>query len=303
MNTTALNAAAKADAKHRAVPRPLLALVLLCLLGVAAQASAQSYLRVVSWNTLHAGWSGQQNWNAYAGQIWNQFGSASNSPNGVDLVFAQEVMYADSAASIASALNAVSGFTWDYRVTDAIGRSSYKERYAVFFRTDRVQLLSSTVWTDTGDLFEREPQIVRVRHIQTGADYTFINWHTVFGTTSQRQAEIQQIASVFQSVQNASGSDQDVILVGDHNRDATSPWWTTLTGVSPTVSWRVNELTSINTSCAYANRYDHFWLQASYVSEYSSSGRDYIADMCAFRNGVSDHAPVWISFYSTADTD
>lgn len=283
--------------------RPVLAIFVACLLMFAGQASAQAYLRVVSWNMLHAGWSGQQDWNGYAGQIWNNNGSAAGAANGVDLVFGQEVMYAESAASVASALTAVSGYTWDYRVTEAIGRSSYKERYAVFFRTDRVQLLSSTVWTDTGDKFEREPQIVKVRHIQTGADYTFINWHTVFGTTAERQAEIQQIASVFNAIQNGSSSDQDVILVGDHNRDATSPWWTTLTAVSPTVSWRVNELTSINTSCAFASRYDHFWMQNNYVTEYSTSGRDYIADMCAFRNGLSDHAPIYISFYSTADTD
>jgi endonuclease/exonuclease/phosphatase family metal-dependent hydrolase len=269
----------------------------------ATQASAQSYLRVVSWNMLHAGWSGQQDWNAYASQIWNQFGSTSTSANGVDLVFGQEVMYAESAASVAAALTTISGFTWDYRVTAAIGRSSYKERYAVFFRTDRVQLLSESVWVDTGDKFEREPQIVKVRHIQTGADYTFINWHTIFGTTAERQAEVQQIASVFQSIQNGSSSDQDVILVGDHNRDATSPWWANLTATTPTVSWRVNELTSINTSCAFASRYDHFWMQNSYVTEYSTSGRDYIANMCDFRNGVSDHAPIYISFYSTADTD
>lgn len=281
----------------------ILAMLAAGLLLFAGQAAAQSYLRVVSWNMLHAGWSGQQDWNGYARQIWNNYGSTAGAANGVDLVFGQEVMYAESAASIASALTAVSGYTWDYRVTAAIGRSSYKERYAVFFRTDRVQLLSSTVWSDSGDKFEREPQIVKVRHIQTGADYTFINWHTVFGTTAQRQAEIQQIASVFASIQNGSSSDQDVILLGDQNRDATSPWWATLTAVSPTVSWRVNELTSINASCGFANRYDHFWMQNNHVTEYSTSGRDYIADMCAFRNGLSDHAPVYISFYSTADTD
>jgi hypothetical protein len=268
-----------------------------------SQVSAQSYLRVVSWNMLHAGWSGQQNWNAYASQIWTNFGSAAGAANGVDLVFGQEVMYAESAASIAAALTSVSGYTWDYRVTSAVGRSSYKERYAVFFRPDRVQLLSESLWVDTGDKFEREPQIVKVRHIQTGADYTFINWHTVFGTTAQRQVEVQQIASVFQSVQNGSSSDQDVILVGDHNREATSPWWASLTATSPTVSWKVNELTSINSSCAFASAYDHFWMQNSYVTEYSTSGRDYISSMCTFRNDVSDHAPIYISFYSTADTD
>lgn len=283
--------------------RLLAAISVLLFLTFAQQASAQSYLRVVSWNMLHAGWSGQQNWNGYAGQIWNNFGSTAGAANGVDLVFGQEVMYPQSAASVAAALSAVSGFTWDYRVTPAIGRSSYKESYAVFFRTDRVQLLSATVWTDTGDKFEREPQIVKVRHIQTGADYTFINWHAIFGTTAERQLEIQQIASVFASIQNGSGSDQDVILLGDHNREATSTWWSALTGLSPVVSYRVNDLTSINTSCAFASAYDHFWFQSSYVSEYSTSGRDYIADMCGFRNGLSDHAPVYVSLYSTADTD
>lgn len=283
--------------RHAAV---LLGLVFACS---AFGAQAQSYLRTVSWNTLHAGWSGQQDWNAYARQLWQQHGTSASSPNGIDLAFAQEVMYAESAASINAALETVSGVDWDYRVSAAIGRSSYKERYAVFFRTDRVQLLSATVWADSGDKFEREPQIVRVRDLQSGADYSFINWHTVFGTTAQRQAEIAEIANVFKAVQNESGSDQDVVLLGDHNRDATSPWWTALTGVSPTVSWRVNDKTSINTSCAFANAYDHFWFQASYVSEFSSAGRDYIADMCAFRNGVSDHAPVFMNLYSTADTD
>ncbi len=283
--------------------RRIVAILGLCILLFGAQASAQSYLRVVSWNMLHAGWSGQQDWNAYAGQIWNNYGSVAGAGNGADLVFAQEVMYAESASSLAAALTAVSGFAWDYRVTAAIGRSSYKERYAVFFRTDRVQLLSATVWADSGDKFEREPQIVKIRHTQTGADYTFINWHTVFGTTAERQAEVQLIGAVFKSIQDGSSSDQDVILVGDHNRDATSPWWVNLTSLAPAVGYRVNELTSINASCAFASRYDHFWMQNSYVTEYSDSGRDYIANMCTFRNGVSDHAPIYLSLYSTADTD
>jgi endonuclease/exonuclease/phosphatase family metal-dependent hydrolase len=285
--------------------RVVAAVVLLVLASVFNVSKAQSgaYLRVASWNTLHAGWSGQTDWNGYASQLWRNFGTNGSSTNGVDLVFAQEVMYAESAASISAALKAASGVNWDYRVTAAIGRSSYKERYAVFFRTDRVQLLSSTVWSDAGDVFEREPQIVRVRQIATGADFTFINWHTVFGTTAERQAEIQAIASVFQSVQSQYSTDQDVILLGDHNRDATSPWWSNLTTLSPAVSWRVNDLTSINASCAFANAYDHFWFQQSYVSEFSSAVRDYIADMCAFRNGLSDHAPINLTLYSTSDTD
>lgn len=272
------------------------------LVLLSGSALAGSYLRVVSWNTLHAGWSGSTDWAGYARQVWDTFGSTSTATNGADVFFAQEIMYAESAASIASALTARSGYTWDYRVTEAIGRSNYKERYAVFFRPDRVQILSHYVWNDTGDYFEREPQIVRLRHVQTGEDYTFINWHTIFGETAQRQAEIERIATVFSSIQASVSSDQDVILLGDHNRDATSAWWSKLTSLSPTVSYKVNDYTSINSSCAWANRYDHFWFQAAYVSEYSNSGRDYISDMCVLRD-LSDHAPIWLSMYSSADTD
>lgn len=278
--------------------------VLACVLALAAApAWAGAYLRVASWNMLHAGWSGQTNWNGYANQLWRNFGSTSSSPNGIDVVFAQEVMYAESAASIAAALKTVSGVNWDYRVTHAIGRSSYKERYAVFFRTDRVELISATVWNDTNDVFEREPQIVRLRQIANGADYTFINWHTVFGTTASREAEIRAIAGVFDAVQASSSTDQDVILVGDHNRDATSPWWSNLVGLTPAVAWKVNDLTTINTSCAFANPYDHFWFQPIHVTEFSSAGRDYIGDMCTFRNDVSDHAAINLTLYATADTD
>jgi len=273
-----------------------------CLLVVSGTASAAAYLRVMSWNTLHAGYNGSTDWSNYAAQAWNDYGTTAAAANGVDVIFAQEVMYDTAAASLATALTAISGFTWDFRVTVPIGRSSYKERYAVLFRTDRVQVLSHSVWTDTGDKFEREPHIVKLRQIQTGADFTFINWHTVFGQTAERQAEIQQIATVFSSIQSGSSSDQDVILLGDHNRDATSPWWATLKAVSPVVGFRVNDLTSINTSCAFANAYDHFWYQATHVTEYSSSGRDYIANMCTLRD-LSDHAPIFLQLYSASDTD
>jgi len=273
-----------------------------CLLALSSAAPAAAYLRVLSWNTLHAGYTNSTDWPGYAAQAWNDFGTTAAAANGVDVIFAQEVMYDTAAVSLANALTAISGVTWDYRVTAPIGRSSYKERYAVLFRTDRVTLLSSTVWTDTGDKFEREPQIVKLRQIQTGADFTFINWHTVFGETAARQAEIAQIASVFSSVQSGSSSDQDVILLGDHNRDATSPWWANLTALSPVVSYRVNDLTSINTSCAFASAYDHFWFQASHVSEFSSAGRDYAASMCTLRD-ISDHAPIFLNLYSSSDTD
>ncbi|MCB2155122.1 endonuclease/exonuclease/phosphatase family protein [bacterium] len=284
----------------------LLTAIVATALVLPSNLFAGSYLRVLSWNARHMGWSGETNWSGYADQAWEDFGSSSSAGNGVDVIFLQEVMYSSSASSFASAMTSRSGVTWSYKVTSAIGRSSYKERYAVVYRTDRVSILSQYVWSDSGDKFEREPQIVKLRHKNTGADYTFINWHCIWGTTTQRKAEINAIADVFKSIQNASSSDQDVILLGDFNRNATSSYFSRLKStsvISPQVSYKVNSNTTINSSCAFANPYDHFFMQTAYVTEYSSAGRDYISGMCTFRNNLSDHAPIWLKLYSTSDTD
>lgn len=278
--------------------------VLLVVLVMPSFAHAAAYLRVVSWNLRHEGWAAERTYTDDAKQIWNQFGSSSSSTNGCDLVFLQEVMDPAAASAIASALTAVSGTSWSYKVTPLLGRSSYKEAYAVLYRTGTVTLLSSSVYSDSGDVFEREPQIVKVRLSATGEDFTFINWHTLWGTATERQVELNAIDTVFKSVQNASTSDQDVILVGDHNAACSSTMWNDFkASVSPTVSCKLDVLTTLNSSGGWANAYDHFWLQGTYVTEFSSAGRDYVANTADFSTRLSDHAPVWLRLYSSGSTD
>ncbi|WP_224244753.1 endonuclease/exonuclease/phosphatase family protein [Hyalangium gracile] len=282
----------------------LLRAVLCCALVVPTLAQAGAYLRVVSWNLRHEGWSGEQTYLDDAKQIWNQYGSNSASTNGCDLVFLQEVMDTSVPASIASALTQLSGKTWSVAVTPLLGRSSYKEAYAVLYRTDVVTLLSSSVWSDTGDVFEREPQIVKVRQVATAEDFTFINWHTLFGTEAERAAELAAIHTVFNSVQAGSTSDQDVILLGDHNAPGTSAWWNTFkASVSPAVSCKLDVATTLNTSGGFVNAYDHFWMQSTYVTEFSSAVRDYVASTTDFVTRLSDHAPVNLKLYSSSSTD
>ncbi|GHG80325.1 deoxyribonuclease I [Comamonas sp. JC664] len=285
------------------LPSFLLRVVVLVVLAVPTLAQAGSYLRVVSWNLRHEGWTAEQTYREDAEQIWRQYGANANSNNGCDLVFLQEVMNVNVVPAIVAELNAVSGVKWGYAQTPLIGRSSYKEIYAVLYREDTVALLSSSVHADPGDKFEREPQVVRVRHTRTGADYTFINWHTVWGNLPDRDAEVRNIGAVFKSVQDASSTDQDVILVGDHNMACTSASWSNLVSLSPTVACRLDVATTINLSGGYVNAYDHFWMQPAYVTEFSAAGRDYIADTRDFVTRLSDHAPIYLTLYSTSDTD
>jgi endonuclease/exonuclease/phosphatase family metal-dependent hydrolase len=271
--------------------------------AVPSLAQAGAYLRVVSWNLRHEGWTDEQTYLEDAKQLWNQYGGNSTSPNGCDLVFLQEVMNTSVMPAIAQALTQVSGVSWTYAQTPLIGRSSYKEIYAVLYRTDRVALLSSTVHPDPDDVFEREPHIVQVRHTSTGADFTFINWHAIWGTAAERDVEVRHIDSVFKAVQDGSGSDQDVILVGDHNMGCTAASWSELAALSPAVSCKLDVATTLNLSGGYVSAYDHFWLQGSYVTEFSSAGRDYVSNTVDFSTRLSDHAPVYVTLYSSSDTD
>jgi endonuclease/exonuclease/phosphatase family metal-dependent hydrolase len=277
--------------------------LVLSVLVLPTLARAGAYLRVVSWNLRHEGWAAEQTYLDDAKQLWEQFGANSNSNNGCDLVFLQEVMNPTAATAIAQNLTQVSGVSWTAVVTPLIGRSSYKEAYAVLYRADTVSLVSSTVWNDVGDKFEREPQVVKVRHVPTGADYTFLNWHTVWGVAADRKLEAEAIDDVFASVQASSSTDQDVILVGDHNMACTHASWAQLKAVSPAVTCKLDVATTLNTSGGFANPYDHFWMQDAYVTEFSSTGRDYIANTKDFVTRLSDHAPVWLSLYSNSDTD
>jgi len=283
----------------------LMRLAVVALLVSSGLALAAPQLRVVSWNLRHEGWSGETNYPEDAAQLWNQYGASSSSPNGIDVVFLQEVMYPSAAQGIANALSELSGVPWTYSVTHAIGRSSYKECYAVVYRPDVVTLVSSSVYADVNDVFEREPQIVKLQVNDTLADYTFINWHTVFGTTTARQKEIDSIPQVFSAIQASSTGDRDIILLGDFNVSATSSWWAgmnNLNRVSPQIGYRVNEKTTVNSSGGYVSPYDHFWFQPEEVTEAVESGRDYVASPLALY-GLSDHAPIWLTLYATGDDD
>lgn len=284
----------------------------LCLLGSIALlcptvTQAASTLRVISWNLRREGQSGDTNPSGVATQAWTNFGTASNSPNGFDVIFCQEVMNATVATDIKNALNTASGVTWAVAQVGPLGRTSYKEYYACIYRTDRVALISNGTWTDSADIFDREPQIVRLRDTSTSADYTFLNFHTYYGNGgSDIQNEIKLLPQPFNGAQAITTADQDVILLGDTNLNGTHAAWNNLystANVSPAVTNKYNGLTSLNTSGGYVNPYDHFLMQAANVTEFSTCDRDYIANTTTFVADLSDHAPIWLKLYSTADTD
>lgn len=278
------------------------AALLALALALPGLAHAGSTLRVVTWNLRHEGWSGDQDYLGDAEQIWFEFGGAASSPNGADLAFLQEVMDVTVPTKIANDLTSISGFTWVGVASDRVGRSSYKESYGMVYRPDRVDVVSAALYNDVGDLFEREPWVVKIRDHRTLADFTFLDWHAVFGTSTQRAAELRQIATAFLDVQNADATDQDVILLGDHNAPCISAWWATVKAI-PGMSCMFDGPTTLNSKGGWASAYDHVWIQTQYTTELSSIGRDYVQDPASYVGLLSDHAPVDFKLYSRSDTD
>lgn len=113
---------------------------------------------------------------------------------------------------------------------------------------------------------------------------------------------------MFQAIQDAEPSEQDVILVGDFNRE---PDDTQSFGALRAVpSMRALFAEPMKSHIRESSLYDNIWLQSNHVREYTGvSGidkfdeTDFGNDDDAANLAVSDHRPVWAEFETGVDDD
>ncbi|MYE88317.1 hypothetical protein F4X33_04895 [Candidatus Poribacteria bacterium] len=199
------------------------------------------------------------------------------------------------------------GRNYDYLISPPVG-ATVKERYAFLFDSEIVNVIEDgEVFPDPNDVFLREPYYATFR---AGLfDFTTIATHVVYGKlVGPRQKEVQELAKVFQAVQNADASEQDVILLGDFNREPkdqvaygpllTIPFMTYLFDLPLKSHIRDSSL------------YDNILFQTNYVMEYTGEHGierfdeiDFGNDDKAANLAVSDHRPVWAKFYANVDDD
>ncbi|MCH8293357.1 helix-hairpin-helix domain-containing protein [Candidatus Poribacteria bacterium] len=199
------------------------------------------------------------------------------------------------------------GRDYDYQISEPVGRG-VKERYAYLYDAALVEVVEAgQIYDDPQDLFIREPYYATFRASQF--DFTIIAIHVIWGdTVAQRRAEILQLDDVYRAVQDRDPLEQDILLVGDFNRE-------------PDDTESYADLTEIDSMIALFNLpqrshikdtslYDNIWMQTHYVTEYTgTSGIDRF-DEIAFNNNdelanlaVSDHRPVWAEFRIDMDDD
>ena len=115
------------------------------------------------------------------------------------------------------------GTAYDYQFSPAVGRG-VKERCAFLYKKERVSVIRpGELYPDTADGkddFIRDPYWATFRAGEF--DFSVIAVHVIWGErVAQRKAEVKALADVYKYVQAANGAEEDVLLVGDFNRNPT----------------------------------------------------------------------------------
>ena len=202
------------------------------------------------------------------------------------------------------------GKAYQYQLSPAVGRG-VKERYAFLYREDLVDVVEQgELYPDAADgidNFSRDPYWATFRAGEF--DFSVIAVHVIWGdTVGPRKAEVRALADVYRYVQEANGVEEDVLLVGDFNRnpndaEAYSP---IMAIPSMTRLFDLPQKSHIRDSSLY----DNIFFQTDFVTEYLGiSGidkfdeTDFGNDDKAANLAVSDHRPVWAVFGTNLEDD
>ena len=206
-----------------------------------------------------------------------------------------------------------SGAEYGYLISEPVGRvgSPHKECYAFLYYKGRVSVVTDGALypdaADGTDTFVRDPYWATFRAGRF--DFSVIVVHVVWGdSVGARQAEVKAMGSVYRYVQEANGAEDDVLLVGDFNRNPTDieAYSHIMAIPSMTCLFHFPQKSHIRDSSLY----DNIFFQTDSLTEYLGvSGidkfdeTDFGNDDRAASLAVSDHRPVWAVFSMVQDDD
>jgi endonuclease/exonuclease/phosphatase family metal-dependent hydrolase len=195
----------------------------------------------------------------------------------------------------------------DSRYLDALGEERvYHEMCAFLYDSSFIQCVAAGKIYDDSTFF-RKPYYANFR--ARNFDFTIIGIHVIWGdTVEERRKEIKRLADVYRVIQDGDTKENDVILVGDFNRnpDDDLAW-----GPLRSISSMINLFNLPEKSMIWdTNLYDNIWFQSAYASEYTLDHAIVRFDETDFNNdddaanlAVSDHRPVWALFRTDTDDD
>jgi endonuclease/exonuclease/phosphatase family metal-dependent hydrolase len=202
------------------------------------------------------------------------------------------------------------GKAYQYQLSPAVGRG-VKERYAFLYKEDLVSVISrGELYPDAADGkddFSRDPYWATFRAGEF--DFSVITVHVIWGdTVGPRKAEVRALADVYRYVQEVNGAEEDVLLVGDFNRNPNDAESYSQIMAIPSMI-RLFEFPQ-KSHIRDSSLYDNIFFQKNHVKEYlNRSGidrfdeTDFGNDDKAANLAVSDHRPVWAVFSIDRDDD
>lgn len=217
---------------------------------------------------------------------------------GIDVLAVGEVNDTVALEQIAEEL----GTSWEWAATpNKIGRTTgSREFYGFLWDSDVAQMVGSVhVDPDPGDNVDREPAWATFRTVDGTLDFTVIAVHITFGrTVGPRRAEVRQMDDVWNRTQAATPDDDDLILVGDFNRNTNDVSFDQILAIPGMV--RANQDTG-PTHVSSNSTYDQIFISLNETTEWT--GEDVFHfdeaffgnDDAAAQLALSDHRPVWIT--------
>lgn len=225
-----------------------------------------------------------------------------------DVIAVQEIRDSSQTAlpSLINAVNSMGTPQYDYVVSERLGRTTSKEQYAYIFNTQTIQKIGTPyVYPDTNDIFQREPYVSEFKAKNGNFDFVLLVIHTDPDTATQ---EINALPKVIEDSKSRYQGEGDFIVIGDLNADCS---YFDENSQSPLRSndyyWLINnsvDTTTKSTDCTY----DRIIITTSARNDFTGDSGVFKFDSAYNLNynstmAVSDHYPVWASFWNNRDTD
>ncbi len=262
-------------------------LLALCLLAEGAAAD----INIGTWNIQRLGHDNQKS-----------FESIASVASRTDFLAIQEVMTDQAIEELEVAIERQTGGSWSNLQSHAVGRGSYKERYAFLWNDAKVSYVDgAVVYLDRYDTFEREPFSARFEERSTGVQFVAATVHILYGDgIEDRAPEIKALAGYWDWLNEVYDNNPNLFLMGDFNLPPNNPHWRPLLAkAKPLVTTGASTLSSVDSR--FVNLYDNVFVSRSggpvikkaFVLNYPKLlgwGSHKKA-----RKHVSDHAPIFVT--------
>ena len=190
------------------------------------------------------------------------------------------------------------GRSYDYVISERLGRTDQKEQYAFIFDTASIEIDRHQLYVinDPDDVLHREPFVgwfrARGPEVEQAFTFTLVNIHV---DPDETDVELDALDDVYHVVLRDGRNEDDVIILGDFNVSDSE------LGELGTVPGLTAVIQSMPTNTRKTAQYDNIVFVDAATTEFTGRGgifdflREYNLSM-QHALEVSDHLPVWAEF-------